>query len=83
MSSERYEILQDDLESLLERIDASMEWVTKKTSGHNEMYNMSSLPEHSAKFQPSSLQNYQVVVVHPPPCYSKMFACWGCWLKEF
>ena len=36
MSSERYEILQDDLESLLERIDASMEWVTKKTSGHNE-----------------------------------------------
>ena len=37
MSSERYEILQDDLESLLERIDASMEWVTKKTSGHNEI----------------------------------------------
>ena len=37
MSSERYEILQDDLDSLLERIDASMEWVTKKTSGHNEI----------------------------------------------
>jgi len=36
MSSERYEILQDDFEALLERIDASMEWVTKKTSGHNE-----------------------------------------------
>ena len=31
MSSERYEILQDDFEALLERIDASMEWVTKKT----------------------------------------------------
>ena len=32
-SSERYEILQDDLESLVERIEASLEWISKKT--HN------------------------------------------------
>ena len=36
MSSERYEILQDDLDSLLERIEASLEWVAKKTNSINE-----------------------------------------------
>lgn len=36
MSSERYEILQDDLDSLLERVDASLEWLAKKTHGQIE-----------------------------------------------
>ena len=39
MSSERYEILQDDLDSLLERLDASLEWLSKKTSNQNEIRN--------------------------------------------
>ena len=37
MSSERYEILQDDLDSLLERLDASLEWLTKKSTNPNEV----------------------------------------------
>ena len=37
MSSERYEILQDDLDSLLERLDASLEWISKNSSNQNEV----------------------------------------------
>ena len=36
MSSERYEILQDDLDSMVERVEASLEWVAKKTNSINE-----------------------------------------------
>ena len=36
MSSERYEILQDDLDSLLERLEASLTWISKKSSNPNE-----------------------------------------------
>ena len=37
MSSEAYEVLQDDLEALLERIDASLEWLSKKSkTDYNE-----------------------------------------------
>ena len=32
MSSERYEVLQDDLDALLERIEASLTWLLKKNS---------------------------------------------------
>ena len=37
MSSERYEVLQDDLDSLIERLEASLTWVSKKTSGLHEL----------------------------------------------
>ena len=37
MSSERYEVLQDDLDALLERIEASLAWLLKKTNSLNEL----------------------------------------------
>jgi len=37
MSSERYEVLQDDLDALLERIEASLTWLLKKTNSLNEL----------------------------------------------
>ena len=37
MPSERYETLQDDLDSLLEELDASLEWFTKKNTNPNEV----------------------------------------------
>ena len=37
-SSERYEILQDDLESLLERIQASLDLMAKKSNPEEKRY---------------------------------------------
>jgi len=37
MSSEKYEVLQDDLDALLERIEASLTWLLKKTNSLNEL----------------------------------------------
>ena len=37
MSSERYEVLQDDLDALLERIEASLTWLLKKNNSLNEL----------------------------------------------
>lgn len=37
MSSERYEVLQDDLEALLERLEASLAWIIKKSTNGNEL----------------------------------------------
>lgn len=37
MSSERYEVLQDDLEALLERTEASLAWLSKKSGDTNEV----------------------------------------------
>ena len=37
MSSERYQVLQDDLDALLERIEASLTWLLKKNNSLNEL----------------------------------------------